>query len=155
MNNLYCDIKLASNGKRFGAFLIDSFIQCIMIYINFRIAYSILIDPTTHILVRMFDSFLFFCILFSLLTIFISFIIPIFIWNGQTIGKRILNIKVVSNNGQELEKVKLLGRILIFNLSSSMFYGIPLIISGVLILSNENKETLHDKILNTIVIDIN
>ena len=148
MNNICGDIKLASSGKRFVAFLIDSFMQGIAMFFTLFITAMIFGFNNEFIL------FMFF-ITFFLSAIFINFIIPIFIWNGQTIGKRILNIKVVSNNGQELEKVKLLGRILIFNLSSSMFYGIPLIISGVLMISNEDKETIHDKIFNTIVIDTN
>ena len=148
MNNVYGDIKLASSGKRLGAFLIDNFMQVIATLVTIFFALMIFgLDNE-------FRLFIFF-VMFFLSLIFINFIIPIFIWNGQTIGKRILKIKVVSENGEELEGVKLLGRILILNLSSSMFYGVPLIISGILVLSNDDRQSLHDKIFNTIVIDTN
>lgn len=98
-------------------------------------------------------------------------------YNGQTLGKKILNIKVVSNDGKKPGHLTFIGRALIANgiliniitlillfvvKSNSYLYFIVsidilgdllMLISFILIAVTKNKKAIHDYIFKTQVID--
>lgn len=113
-----------------------------------------------------------FTVLFSLLFFFIRapyYIATELIWNGQTLGKRICNLRVVSADGRSLQPYaitvrNLLKEIEIFYPGTMMFaagylspleYIILLVWIGVLLvvpLTNSKRQRMGDMIANTYVI---
>lgn len=69
-------------------------------------------------------------------------------WNGYTVGKKIMGIRVVSQNGGPVDWVKAFVRS-ISKVLSGMFLGM-----GYLwMLWDENSQTWHDKLAETYVVE--
>ena len=99
--------------------------------------------------------------------------------NGQTLGKQILRIKVVSTTGEELTMNQMIFRaliinsifmdmlcfgVLIFASQSAYFYGVGLLgfiqflvllISGLMVMFSKNKQGVHDLVAHTDVVSCN
>ena len=69
-------------------------------------------------------------------------------WNGQTIGKKIMGIKVVSTSGDQLDWIKALIRTL-----SKILSSIPLALGYFWMLWDDKSQTWHDKIADTYVVE--
>jgi uncharacterized RDD family membrane protein YckC len=69
-------------------------------------------------------------------------------WNGQTIGKRILGIKVVTTSGGKLDWLKAFIRSL-----SKLLSAMPLFLGYFWMLWDEKSQTWHDKIADTFVVE--
>lgn len=106
--------------------------------------------------------------IFNILLILIYFVLLPKVWNGQTVGKKILKLKVVSNNNENVTIVQYLIRNMLINglaqmilillslylLPSSMYFIfssiltfiqlILVIISVFMILYRKDKRGLHD-----------
>lgn len=113
----------------------------------------------------------------AILVIFLYILIPYFL-DGQTIGKKILKIKIVKNNNKKLDLNTLiirsilinylgymlitLGLIFILNSFSYFIVGLILtilelllvIISSFMVLYKSEKRGIHDILVNTKVIDV-
>ena len=106
------------------------------------------------------------------------YIILCFYMKGQTLGKKLLNIKIVDNNGNAPSVNKLIIRSIILNglyatiidsfmvfiLDNNGFYNLHLVvntftivivlISSILIIFNDDRKGIHDKVAKTkVVID--
>lgn len=69
-------------------------------------------------------------------------------WNGYTVGKKIMGIRVVSQNGGPVDWVKAFARS-VSKILSGMFFGL-----GYLwMLWDDNSQTWHDKLAETYVVD--
>lgn len=87
---------------------------------------------------------------------FITTLIGVFLWpfseafSGQTIGKRLVGIKVVNENFREIKTSQAFIRF-IFGLIefSCLFVGL------IVAYNNKNKQRIGDQIAKTLVIDIN
>ena len=69
-------------------------------------------------------------------------------WGGQTIGKKIMGIKVVSTSGGGVDWLKALIRSL-----SKILSGIPLALGYFWMLWDDKSQTWHDKIADTFVME--
>lgn len=107
----------------------------------------------------MFDSFslLVYTIFLIISIIVLDIVIPTYLWNGQTIGKKILGIKVVTDTGEDVD-VKTMTIRSIFLLVSGI--NLPLIADGMIVIYlidsfmifRRDKKTLHDVIAKTKVV---
>lgn len=68
-------------------------------------------------------------------------------WNGQTVGKRVMGIKVVKENGKPLDYPEAVIRYLMYIVSL-----IPLGLGYFWVIWDEKKQGWHDKIAKTLVI---
>lgn len=76
-----------------------------------------------------------------------------FLENGQTIGMRLIGIRVVMSNGDRTSKITVTLRLVISTFLQWIVYGIALVNLGLL-LFHPKKRTIHDLIAGTIVVDI-
>lgn len=132
------------------AFIIDYIIVTILfgsifIYFlaHFEITYPKIFDEGVV------DSFLVLSILF------IYFALVPYFWNGYTIGKRLLSIKIINPSNPE-EKVPLLKLLLrsLFIVLLSFNIKLLIVISLILIFLHEDRKAIHDFIVSTEVVQL-
>ncbi len=85
--------------------------------------------------------------IFSSLTGALYFILLWVNWNGQTVGKRAMGIKVVKENGKALDYKEAVLRYLGYIVSA-----IPLCLGFFWVLADDKKQGWHDKIAKTLVV---
>lgn len=117
----------------------------------------------------------------SLSVAFVYYVVLPIIWKGQTLGKKLLGLKIVNDNYQEVNVKQLIIRqvIMIFLVEGSIYtcsnmlhqlvnvltgYNIAsiwnkvglviTILSGVLVIILKSKKSLHDIVSHTLVVDI-
>lgn len=94
----------------------------------------------------------------------VLFLIPLWLKNGQTIGKKLMRLGLVDNQGLKVKPINLFMRFLIgwfvfetaLSLILMMFMGLPIfiLISALVALMTKNKRALHDIIGSTIVVNL-
>lgn len=151
--------QLASRGVRLGATLLDGLIGGLLIYVPFGIAVGVA-GPTSWIgSDGQFNAaaFLSSGALLALLpgtVIYAAIMIWLVARNGQTIGKKLLSIKVVRTSGAKAG----LGRIFWLRNVVLAVVGVIPIVGGlvalldILLIFRESRKCLHDQIADTIVI---
>lgn len=79
--------------------------------------------------------------------------VPLF-WNGYTVGKRIVGIRIVrmDTEGAAPEFVSLLLRVLVSNLLYAVTFGILVVISAFMVGFREDKRSIHDLVAGTQVV---
>lgn len=117
----------------------------------------------------------------SLSVAFVYYVVLPIIWKGQTLGKKLLGLKIVNDNYQEVNVKQLIIRqvIMIFLVEGSIYtcsnmlhqlvnvltgYNIAYIwnkvglvitiLSGILVIILKSKKSLHDIVSHTLVVDI-
>lgn len=117
----------------------------------------------------------------SLSVAFVYYVVLPIIWKGQTLGKKLLGLKIVNDNYQEVNVKQLIIRqvIMIFLVEGSIYtcsnmlhqlvnvltgYNIAsiwnkvglviTILSGILVIILKSKKSLHDIVSHTLVVDI-
>ena len=173
-------VKLASRGIRFGAYLIDSvitsipsFIIGLLLLVKF---FRLLWDPTTGLMNyidqftgelvnidhfasvngRELRSLVFWfvaLIVISLLTQILCYgLIPVWT-NGQTLGKKMLKLRAVSEDGFYLSTGgQLLRGVIGVVLLSLVTSGMTTWISAVMVLVTDKRQGIHDYMANSVVI---
>ena len=94
----------------------------------------------------------------TIAAIILYLIIPLFMNNGETIGKKLFSIGLASaKDGFKVKRSQIIVRFLVFfilELLLSIFtLGIPLVISFSMLVFNKNGYSLHDYLAATICID--
>ena len=91
--------------------------------------------------------------------ILFQFIIPIIYFTytvgkyGMSLGKRALNLKIVNDDGSDINFIKAFLRYAFFFLYSIPYLGVALfVISVLLVIFDKKKQSLHDKLCKTIVL---
>ncbi|MGE5702204.1 MAG: RDD family protein [Clostridia bacterium] len=79
-----------------------------------------------------------------------SLLLPIF-WYGYTIGKRLLGIRIVRMNGENVGIGTMLLRTVVGGLLYTITFGIAAIISAIMVGAREDKRSIHDFIAGTYV----
>jgi uncharacterized RDD family membrane protein YckC len=91
------------------------------------------------------------------ISLFALFIAPLYFallqqyWNGQTVGKRLVNIRVRDVGRDRLALGQALGRSYLPTLAVFLFW-IPLLIDLLWPLTNVRRQALHDRAANTVVV---
>lgn len=150
------DFKLSSRKRRFFASWIDGMVSIALSKIGL-----LLFGLTNEEFLNnyMFDSFSFFLnTIFLIVTIIVlDIVIPTYFWNGQTIGKKFLGIRVVTDDGEDVD-VKTMTMRSIFLLVSGI--NLPIIPEGMMVIYlvdsfmifRKDKKTLHDLMAKTKVV---
>ncbi len=131
---------------RFIAYMIDSVLLTIAIGIIGAIALAgnlALMNNQTVVLAISLLSMV------IMLIVYIGYFIYFYGTSGQTLGKKMLNIKVVSTDGTPLTYKKGLLRVIGYIIAS-----IPIYIGFIWMLFDENKQNWEDKIANTYVVKV-
>ncbi|MCL7476512.1 MAG: RDD family protein [Methanosarcinales archaeon] len=132
--------------QRLIAYLIDSVLLTIVIGIVGAIALVgnlAMMNNQTLVMAITFIS------LVLMMTIYFGYFIYFFGTSGQTIGKKMLNIKVVSTDGSPLTYKKGLLRVIGYMIAS-----IPIYIGLIWMLFDKDKQNWEDKIANTYVVKV-
>ena len=93
-------------------------------------------------------------IIFAIIILIYYIVVPIF-FNGQTIGKKVFKLQIVSENGEKLDYKTMfyregIGRIFI-NFAS---LGLTIIVSTIIMALREDRKDLADILAKTKVIDL-
>ncbi|PET42343.1 hypothetical protein CN514_22750 [Bacillus sp. AFS001701] len=147
---------LSSRKRRLFAAMIDGIVSSLVFFI-FSITDTIFMKNSIfHNYTSMTIN-----IFFTLLPIIVfDIIIPTYLWKGQTIGKKVLGIKVIKDS-EEFVDVKtmtlrsiltLVGNLIgMLNFPSQLVMSVVSLVDSLLIF-NDNKKTLHDIIAKTKVV---
>ena len=147
-SNVEVEYLLAGAGSRFGAFLIDLFIQIVAIlvfaWLTLSVSGGLFLPPG-------FGHGVSGTVLAILLIGFFSIYFGYFIFfehmmNGQTIGKRILGLRVIQENGEPANFFQILIRGFLRSSVDSLYIGI------FVILFSKKHKRLGDMAAGTIVI---
>ena len=137
--------RFAGGGQRFIAFLIDSFILTILVWL-LAIFAALAIDSIG-------DAF---AICSGLLTLGGPFGYYTYFHarSGQTPGKKALGIQVVCTDGSPLTTGKSAGRAFGYMLTSALTYVFVGFLGFLWMFRDENRQTWHDKMAGTYVIKV-
>lgn len=132
-------------GRRFTAYVIDWYVGGIFINIPIVLIYGCVFNQTqmqTNLLEISKESLSVACIAGMAGILFgmcYFFIIPFFVWPGQTLGKRILKMKIINNDGQDIS---------FFSLFLRQIIGLT-ILEGAIISMTATIRQLLDLIFDT------
>lgn len=99
-------------------------------------------------------SFLRAGILYALFILFYYMVVPIFL-KGQTIGKWVLQIKVISDENEEVDyKILFFREAICRILVRTLSFGLSSFVSFIIMLIRDDKKSLADVFAKTKVIDI-
>lgn len=137
--------------KRIGAILVDgAILAVVMMAVSLMIVYGALSSGTREFATMQ-------RILLSVLALFVSTGYMTYGIGscGQTIGKRVLKLKVIRADGQDVGYGLAFGRAMSFWLYALRFIGGPLLVVSVLMMAMDHqKRSLHDRICSTVVVDL-
>lgn len=174
-----CDVSYV---KRFFAYLVDYYVGLLCCSFPIVMANGIL-NQSDHMQMNLFlfDGITFYIIgIISLVVGYWFYIyIPMFVWKGQTLGKRMFHFKMLRCDGKEITWKELWIRYFIgftlieesflpsssivrqmltkltgFNFVDTFIYlglGIS-IVSCIIMLFSKNRQMLHDRFANTLVV---
>ena len=77
-------------------------------------------------------------------------ILPIF-WAGYTVGKKIIGIRIVKVNGDDVTILTMLLRVIVGNLIYTLTFGIGAIVSAFMVGLRHDNRSIHDFIAGTYV----
>jgi uncharacterized RDD family membrane protein YckC len=151
-------IVLADRLTRLGASILDGLIQLavlapvIAIIILFTIGFN---ESTVEILEATEDSILFQLLALVLgIAVFLAINFRLLRDNGQTVGKRICNIKIVRSDGSpaDVQHLLLYRYLPVWIIPQIPIVGGIFALLNVLLIFRESRKCLHDDIADTIVI---
>lgn len=133
---------LADAGQRFLAYIIDSVLTGIVSNVISGVLSFFYLGETND------DSYIYTMLLLSLLlTLSYHALLPV-AWDGQTVGKRALNIRIVRLNGEPIT----LWSMVLRNVFGYWLSGLVMWLGFLWILFDEQKQGWHDKIAGTVVV---
>ena len=147
-SNVEVEYRLAGAGSRFGAFVIDSLLQIAVIlvfgWLTISVSGGLILPPGfghgvsgTVLAILLIGFFL----------IYVGYFIFFeYVMNGQTIGKRILGLRVIQENGEPVNFFQVLIRGFLRSSVDVMYVGI------FIILFSEKHKRLGDMAAGTIVV---
>ena len=143
-------LELAGRGARLGAVLIDGLIQGAIYYaIAFTLFRSMI--PSTS------GANVFGSLAIQLVAGFVLFVLVqgyLLATQGQTIGKKLLGLRIVRSNGAAVDIGRMLGLryFLGWVLTMIPFIGVIYALADALLIFRDSRKCLHDNIADTIVI---
>lgn len=151
--------ELAGRGTRLGAVILDGIIASILIYVPLGIGFA----AAGASMPSMTDTFAFYAAMFTGPGAPYALVGGL-IWagitaylvhkNGQTIGKKMLGIKVVRTDGSRasLGRIFWLRNVVVVLLSLIPVAGMIVSLVDSLLIFRESRQCLHDQIAGTIVV---
>jgi uncharacterized RDD family membrane protein YckC len=140
--NIELEYELAGAGERIVAWLID-----VVIFIAYFIVVSVIINATAGI-----DNFVrnnpWLSFLFLIPFVFYNLFCDT-IFNGQTVGKKVMSIKVVSLNGNQPSVGQYMIRWLFRLIDIYTFNGLP---AFICVIASEKKQRIGDMVAGTTLI---
>ncbi|RBW68152.1 RDD family protein [Bacillus taeanensis] len=89
--------------------------------------------------------------LFVNLIIFLyGLLVPLY-WSGYTVGKRIVGIRILRIDGENVRITNMLIRTVVTGLLYAFTFGIAVIVSAIMVGARKDKRSLHDLIAGTYV----
>ncbi|KGP91798.1 membrane protein [Pontibacillus chungwhensis BH030062] len=88
----------------------------------------------------------------DLLSTLYLIIVPV-VWKGYVIGKRLMNIRIVKKNGENVTILTMILRVIVAGLLYGLTIGIAFIVSAIMVAVREDKRAIHDFIAGTYVIN--
>jgi uncharacterized RDD family membrane protein YckC len=145
----HAGLQRADPGARLGAYLLDALIFFGMVYVPFLVGLFITAALTKGD--SSFPALIGFLFLIAGLAVWLVMTFRNIAENGQSIAKKIMGIKVVRSDGSPVS----LGRIILLRNLVNMALGfVPFYaLVDILFIFNEQRQCLHDKIADTIVIN--
>ncbi|HOV26625.1 MAG TPA: RDD family protein [Pseudobacteroides sp.] len=145
--NVYIDFELAGLGSRLLAFLIDFVIQCLIIFLMIIIVYS---ADLSYYYDEEINSYI---TALSIIVVFLVYNGYFIFWemlmNGQSPGKRILNLMVIKETGEAITFFDSALRNIIRVIDFLPFFYL---IGSVFLVFNKNYKRIGDMAANTIVV---
>ncbi len=136
--NVFIEYQLASFGQRFGAFLLD---------LIFLIVISLILSAFREAFDTDFGNG-FLLLLIVLVSSFYSLISEV-LGKGQTLGKKILGIKVIKTNGKEMEFYDYFSRWSLRLIDIYLSFGM---VATLMVISGKKSQRLGDVLGNTCLI---
>ena len=147
-SNIEVEYRLAGAGSRLGAFLIDFFIQIVAMivfaWITISVSGGLFLPPGFGWGVN--GTVLAILLIGIFIIYFGYFIFCEYVMNGQTIGKRVLGLRVIQENGEPVGFFQILVRGFLRSSVDMMYIGI------FIILFSKKHKRLGDMAAGTIVI---
>ncbi|WP_035712599.1 RDD family protein, partial [Salibacterium aidingense] len=79
----------------------------------------------------------------DLLSLLYMILLPVF-WRGYVIGKRLVNIRIVKESGEDVTISTMLLRVLVGGLLYAFTFGIAAMVSAFMVGLREDKKSIHD-----------
>jgi len=151
------EIELANRLTRLGASILDGLIQLVVIIPIFAILASFTIGfDLEAINIFIAGNLLLWTVLVLVvsITVFLAINFRLLRNNGQTVGKRICNIKIVRSDGSpaDVQRIVIFRYLPIWIVSQIPVIGNVLVLVDPLFIFRESRKCLHDDIADTIVI---
>lgn len=86
----------------------------------------------------------------DLLSTLYLIIVPV-VWKGYVIGKRLMNVRIVKKNGENVTILTMILRVIVAGLLYGLTIGIAFIVSAIMVAVREDKRAIHDFIAGTYV----
>ncbi|WP_345239366.1 RDD family protein [Pontibacillus salipaludis] len=86
----------------------------------------------------------------DLLSTLYLIIVPV-VWKGYVIGKRLMNIRIVKKNGENVTILTMILRVIVAGLLYGLTIGVAFIVSAIMVAVREDKRAIHDFIAGTYV----
>jgi len=86
----------------------------------------------------------------DLLSFLYALLVPIY-WNGYTLGKKIMRVRIVKINGQPAGFGTMLLRLAVAGIFYGLTFGILFVASAIMVAFREDKRSVHDLIAGTYV----
>lgn len=142
--------QLASRMARLGASIVDSIIMLVVFYsiVYATVGFAFMFDPNKLLRTSLVAGL-------GGLIVFVAINGYWLATRGQTVGKRLLGIKIVRTDGAKATLGRIVGlRYLPFQLAAIVPYvGGLFAIVNVLFIFRESRKCLHDSLADTIVVD--
>jgi uncharacterized RDD family membrane protein YckC len=145
-------LELGGRGARLGAVLIDGVIQAVA----YGLVVGTVFASVFPSLGKTSDPGLF-MIVFGALASMVLFVLIqgyLLVTSGQTIGKKLLGLRIVRSNGERADGIRLLGRryLLIWLIASIPVIGWIFAVVDSLMIFRDSRLCLHDNIADTMVV---
>lgn len=140
-------------GERIGAQVTDQILLAVIfvgLLVIFSVALTALLSATGMAGSDLGDALsLLMALVVLLVTVSYSFVLET-VWNGQTVGKRLFGIRVVSEQGEPIGA----GKALVRNLPVFFSYGLWANLAALLsIATTDRRQRLFDRAAGTVVVD--
>lgn len=137
--------RYASFWERAVAFTIDFFLFCVLSFLVsglVGVIASALLGDALHTSVATILA-----LLVMIVSAFVTFVIPLRLWKGQTLGKRLLGIVVVNESGRDISWGQSFARLFLYIVSY-----LPVFLGFLWCIWDSRKRCFHDMIAHTLVV---